>query len=319
MLITTRSMVLIFSLAVIVLGASVGHTQNYPGKPIRIYTGNAGGGNDAAARLIAQGISGPLGQPVIVENRGGVISVPIVAQAPPDGYSLLFGGDLLWLGPLLQGQSDPIRDFSPISMLASAPFVFVVHPSLPVKSVRDLIALAKARPGQLNYATSGSGGIDHLGMELFRSMTGIDIVRVNYKSGSQAVVGLLSGEVHMSIRGTVQVSTNIKLGKLKALAVTSAQPSALVVGLPTMAASGLPGYELVGTDAMYAPAKTPAAIINQLNREIVRFVKTPEASEKYLNLGAEIVGSSPEEHIATLKSRIAIMGKLIRDAGIKAE
>src|SRR5262245_43875873 len=262
-MLTMHTAVSVVTIALLMLGSGMVAGQSYPSKPIRIFTGSAGGGNDSVARLVAQGIAGPLGQSVLVENRGGTISAPIVAQAPPDGYTLLLGGDLLWLGPLLQGQSDPIRDFSPISMLANSPFVFVAHPSLPVKSIKDLIALAKARPGELNYATSGSGGIDHLGMELFKSMIGADIVRINYRGGAPAIVGLLSGEVHISIRGVVQVASHLKAGRLRALAVTTAQPSALIAGLPTMAASGLPEYELAGVDGIYAPAKTPVAIINQ--------------------------------------------------------
>ncbi len=328
---------IVLLLAMIVLGADVvsgqttstgsgqttstGSGQAYPNKPVRIFTGSAGGGNDTAARLLSQGISGPLGQPVIVENRGSVaLAAPIVAQSPPDGYSLVLAGDLLWLGPLLRDNAlSALRDFSPISMMASAPNVLVVHPSLPVKTVKDLIALAKTRPGELNYGTGSIGGIEHISAELFKSMTGVKLVQIFYKGASTAAIALAGGEVQVMFGGVTVTTPHIKSGRVRVLAVTSEQPSALVVGLPTLAASGLPGFELVGIDAMYAPAKTPVAVINQLNREIVRFLGTTEAKEKYLNLGAEVIASSPEEHVAKLNSRIITIGKVIKDAGIKIE
>ena len=302
-----------------IVGAAGVLGQAYPSKPIRLYTGSPGGSNDSAARLIAQGISGPLGQPVVVDNRGQVISVEVAAKSPPDGYSLLLTGDAIWLAPLLRGLSDPMTEYSPISLLGSAPNILVVHSSLPVKSVKELITLAKARPGELNYASAPAGGIDHISGELFKSMTGTNIVWVPFKSSGTALTGLMGGDVQMMFGGVFLVSASVKAGRLKALAVTSAQPSVLAVGLPTMADSGLPGYELVGSDAMYAPAKTPAAIINQVNREVVRFLRTPEAKEQYLSRGAEVIASSPEEHAAKLKSRVTVIGKLIKDAGIKGD
>jgi tripartite-type tricarboxylate transporter receptor subunit TctC len=302
------------------LGTGAVCGQNFPVKPIRILTGSAGGSNDSAARLIAGGISGPLGQPVIVENRASVaLAAPAVAQSPPDGYTLVSAGDLIWLGPLLRGQPDAIREYSPITILASAPNVLVVHPSLPVKSVKELIVLAKARPGDLNYSTSSAGGIDHIAGELFKSVAGVKVVWVPFKGGAPSTIAVVAGEVQLAFLGVFLVSPHVRSGRLRALAVTSAQPSALVAGLPTMAASGVPGYELVGIDAMYAPAKTPVAVVTRLNQEIVRFLRTPEAKEKYLLLGGEVVGSSPEEHLEKLKSRIATIGKLIKEAGIKVD
>ena len=321
-MLTTRFLISIFLVAMMVVGAGVASGQNYPNKPIRFYVGGAGGGNDATARLIAQGITGPLGQPVIVENRNSVaLALPIVSQLPPDGYALVLAGDLIWLAPLLQNNLpwDPVRDFSPVTIAARGASVLVVHPSLPVKSVKELIALAKARPGELNYGSVAAGGLDHIGMELFKSMAGVSIVRVGYKAGGPAIVGVVSGEVQMRLPSVSTVSPEIKSGRLRALAVASLEPSALFPDLPTMANSGLPGYEIVTIDGIYTTAKTPAAIVNQLNREIVRFIRTPEATAKYLSLGAEIVGSSPEEHAAILKSRIAVIGKVIKDAGIRAE
>lgn len=310
------------SLAVVLvsLGAGVACGQNFPVKPVRIYTGSAGGSNDTAVRLIAQGIAGPLGQPVIIENRGsGALAAPIVAKSPPDGYSLLFGSDIIWLGPLLRGQSDAMREFSPVSLVASAPNILVVHPSLPAKSVKELIALAKARPGDLNFSSSGAGSTDHIAGELFKSLTGINMVWVPFKGSAAGAIAVAAGEVQLMFGGVFLVSPHVKSGRLRALAVTSVQPSALAAGLPTIAESGVAGYELVSTDSLFAPANTPAAIVNQLNQEVVRFLRTKDAQERYLTLGSEVVASSAEEHAAKLKSRIVAIGKLIRDAGIRVD
>ena len=317
---TTRSAISVFLVTMMVLGAGVVSGQNYPTKPIRIHAGSAGGSNDAVARLIASGISGPLGQPMIIENRGSVtISAPIVAQSPPDGYTLISAGDLIWLGPLLRGQPDALREFSPISLISHAPNVLIVHPSLPVRSVKELIALAKARPGELNYSTSSAGSVEHLAGELFKSMAGVKILWVPYKGSPASLTAVVGGEAQLALLGVFLVTPQVKAGRVRALAVTSAQPSALISGLPTMAASGMPGFEIVNTNAIYAPAKTPAAIVNRLNQEIVRFLNTTEAKEKTLALGGEVVISSPEEHLAKIQSRITTLGKLIKDSGIRAE
>ena len=179
--------------------------------------------------------------------------------------------------------------------------------------------LAKGRPGQLNYSSGAAGSVDHIAGELFKSMTGVNIVWVPFKGSAPPLIAVAGGDVELMFGGVFLVSTHIKSGRLRALAVTSAQPSALVAGLPTMAASGLPDYEIVALDGLYAAAKTPAAIINRLNQEIVRFLRTKEAQEKYLILGADVVASSPEEHVAKIRSRITTVGKLIKDAGIKIE
>lgn len=318
-MLTARSAVSLFLGAMIILCAGGVSGQAYPSKPIHIYTGSPGGNNDGTSRFIAGGISGPLGQQVIVEPRPAGVSPDIVAKAPPDGYSLLLLGDLVWLGPLLQGKPTPLADLAPISMLGSSPNVLVVHPILPVKSAKELIALAKARPGELNYASVGVGGIDHLAGELFKSMAGVNLVRIPYNSTPAAIAAALGGEVPVWFGGVSLVSAHVKSGRLKALAVTSAQPSVLAPGVPTLSATGLPGFDLVNTDQMYAPAKTPAAIITRLNQEVVRFLRTPAAVEQYLIRGSEVIATSPEEHAATLKSRVAVIAKVIKEAGIKAD
>ena len=223
----------------------------------------------------------------------------------------------MWLGPLLKGQTDAMKDFAPISMMASAPNILAVHPSLPVKSVKELIALAKAKPGELNYSSGQPGGADHLSAELFKSMTGTKMVQITFKGAAGAAMSLAGGEVQLMFGGVALSAPYIKAGKFRALAVTSSQPSLLVTGVPTLAASGLPGFELVGIDSIYTTAKTPVAIVNRLNEEIVRFLRTKEAQEKYLNLGAEVIASSPQELVDKLNSRITVIGKVIKDAGIK--
>lgn len=304
-----------------ILGADTASCQNYPNKPIRIVTSGVGGGNDFTARLIAQGLTVSMGQQLVVENRGsGVIPGQVVSQAPPDGYTLLVAGGNFTIGPLLEKTPyDPVRDFFPISLVTSAPNILVVHPSLPVKSVKELIALAKARPRELNYASAGAGGTIHLAAELFKAMASVNIVRIPYKSSATQMADLIGGHVQLTFGNAANVNPHVKSGRLRALAVASAQPSALAPDLPTVAASGLPGYESVQMSGIFAPAKTPGAIINRLNQEVVRFLRTADAKERFLNSGVETVGSSPEELAATMKSEITRLGKVIKDAGIRAD
>ena len=317
-----RCVVLVFSLAGTLLGAGSACGQSYPYKALRIVTSGVGGGSDFVARQIAQGISGPLGQPVIVENRGGggIGTGEIVAQASPDGYTLIVGSNSLWIAPLLQKLPfDGVRDFAPITTTTEAPLVLVVNPSLPVASVKELIALAKAKPGALNYASGNTGASNHLAGEMFKSLAGINIVRIPYKGGGAAMNDVIGGQVQMTFLAGSVVGPQIKSGKLKGLAVTSVQPSALAPGLPTMAASGVPGYEMVGIDGILAPAKTPAPVIRRLNQEMRRFLETPEAKERFFSIGVEAVGSTPQEFANKIKSDMARMGKLIKDAGISTK
>jgi tripartite-type tricarboxylate transporter receptor subunit TctC len=310
------------SVGMMVLGAGVVSGQEYPNKPIRIVTTAPGGGGDFVSRIIAEGISGPLGQPVIVDNRAtGLVASEFVSKAPPDGYTLTVAGGAFWILPLLLRKApyDVVRDFSPISLLVREVNVVVVVPSLPVNSITELIALAKKKPGALNYASTGVGGTDNLATELFKSMAGVNIVHVPYKGTAPGIAGLLGGEVQMAITDSGNVAAHVKSGRLKALAVTTAEPSTLVPGLPTVAASGLPGYEMVGMTSIFAPAKTPVAIIKRLNQEIVRVLNLPSVRERFFNSGVEVVGSSPEQLAATVDSEIAKDGKIIRDAGIKVD
>ena len=304
-------------IGMMVVAAGMVGAQDYPSKPVRIQAGSAGGGGDFAARTVAQGISGPLGQPVIVENNGtGFIGADKVQKSAPDGYNLLLAGGSTWIFPLLvKAPYDPVNDFLPISLLVREVQVLVVHPSLPVKTVKELIAFAKTRSGQLNYGSIAVGASQHLGTELLKSMAGINLVHVPYKGGIASVTALISGEAQVLISDLGLVSTHMKSGRLRALAVTSATPSVLAPGLPTVAAD-LPGFEVVGATGIWAPAKTPAAIITRLNQEIVRALNRPEAKEKFISAGAEVVASSPEQFAAHIKSEMATFSKVIKDAGI---
>ncbi len=301
-------------------GVGPAYAQDYPVKPIRIFTGEPGGGNDFAARVISPELTKSLGRQVIVDSRG-IFAIETVAKAPPDGYSLLLYAASTWLTPFMRDNTpwDPVRDFAPITMAMRIPNVLVVHPSLPVRNIRELIALAKSKPGQLNYSVASPGSVSSLGAELFKSMAGINIVRVPYKGTAQALNSLISGEVQMMISVVNAAAPHVKSGRLRALAVTSAQPSPLAPGLPTVAGTGLPGYESVSTYGMFVPSKTPEAIVVRLNQEIVRVLTRADIREKFFNAGIEAVGTSPEELAAYVKSEMARMGRVIRDAGIRGE
>ena len=314
-----RLVVGIFSFGVLGLAAGVVSGQDYPSKPIRIITLAAGGGSDFTARQISQGISGPLGQSVIVDNRTAVLASEAVSKAAPDGYTLLVGGASIWIFPLLQKAPYDVNDLSPISLISREVNILTVHPSLPVKSVKELIAMAKARPGQLNYAAGVIGGPQHLSAELFKALAGVDIVRVSYKGTAPALAAQMGGEVQLSFADVGAVMPHVKAGRLRALAVSSAEPSALAPQLPTVAASGVPGYELVGMTVIMAPARTPAPIITRLNQEVVRAVNQPDVKDRILKMGAEIVATSSERLASIIKSDVARMGKVIKDAGIKVE
>ncbi len=293
--------------------------QSFPTKPIRIVTTGAGGGSDFMARVVAQGMASNMGQPVIIDNRSsGVIPGEIVSKAAPDGYTLLAAGSTFWFGPLLgKVPYDPIKDFAPISLTTSAPHILVVTPSLPVTSVKELIALAKAKPGELNYASTAVGSAGHLAGELFKSLARIDMLHIPYKGSVAAINDLLSGQVQVMF-APVASATLVKAGKLKGLAVDSAQPSAVVPGLPTVDAS-LPGFESGAPQGIFAPARTPAVIIDRLNQEIVRVLNKADVRERFLTTGVDTIASSPDQFKRLIKAEIDRMGQIIKDAGIRAD
>lgn len=314
-----RSVAWMVPAGMLVLGMGAASGQTYPTKPIRIVTAPAGAGNDYVARVIAQGLTGSLGQQLVVDNRPAGIVGELVAKAPADGYTLLAIGSVLWLTPLLQDHVpyDPVKDFSPISVTGRSINILVVHPSVAANSVTELIALARLKPGQLNYATGGTGASNHLAAELFKSMAGIDLVRIPYKGSGPAVNDLVSGQVHIMFPTTAAGLPHVRSGRLKALGVTSLQPSALAPGLPAVAESGLPGYESVVMYAIFAPARTPAPIVKRLHVELAQYLKSAGATERFFNAGIEVVASSPGELATAMQSEMTRMGKLIKDARLR--
>lgn len=295
--------------------------QAYPAKTLRIVTSGVGGAGDIVSRLIAQGIAPELGQQVIVDNRAaGPIPVEVTVKAAPDGYTMLLYGSVTWLGPYLRANApDPMRDLLPVTWASVAPNILVVHPSLPVKSVKELIALTRSRPGALNFAATGTGSSPHLAAELFKAMARVDIVRVNYKGAGSALADLVGGQVQMMFATASSAAPFLRSGRLRALGVSSPKPSVLAPGLMPIAAAGLPGFESESISGMFVPAATPAAIVQRLNTEIVRYLHTPQAKEKFISVGVEAVGSTPEQLIAAMTAEMARMGKVIRDAGIRED
>jgi tripartite-type tricarboxylate transporter receptor subunit TctC len=270
------------------------------------------------ARLVAAEISGPLGQPVVVENRAPAILFPGVAKAVPDGYTLLVAGGSLWLSTAMSKVSHSIEDYAPISKLIRAPYVLVVHPSLPVRTVADLIKLAKAKPGGLNYSSGGNGSASHIAGELFKSMAGVDIVRIAYKAQAGEIVDLLSGQVQINFGSGGTWDAQIKARKLRALASAGSERSLLFPDLPTVAET-LPGFSSELVLAFLAPAKTPDAIIRRLNQETGRALEKPELRDRLLKGGLEPAGGTPNQLADTIKSDMAQVRKMIADGAIKPE
>jgi tripartite-type tricarboxylate transporter receptor subunit TctC len=303
-------------LGIALVAAPTGAQETYPVKPIRIVSPAAGGGSDFVARLLATKMSESMGQQVLVDNRGA-ISAEIAAKAPPDGYTLHVNGPPLWVTPMMRTVTwDPLKDFVPVSLAVTSPSILAVHPSLPVKTVRDVIALAKARPGQLNYAAGTIGAAPHLAGELFKSMAGVNIVRVPYKGSGPALIGLMTGEAQIMFPAASGIGY-IKQGKIKAIAVGSTEPSPLLPGVPTIAASGLPGYESVSPQGLFAPAKTPTAIVNRLSQEVARALSAPDVRERLFSSGVQVVASTPEAFAAAMRVDIERTAKLIKTANIK--
>lgn len=310
-----------FLFALCALAASATCAQGYPNRPIRFVTAAVGGGNDFAARVIAHGLTDHLGQQVIVDNRGGThVPQNIVSKATPDGYTILVQNNTVWVAPLLEKTAyDHIRELAPITQTARAPNILVVHPAFPVGSVKELIAAAKAAPGAINYASGVIGSSNYIAAELFKAMAGVDLVRIGYKGSGPALIDVMAGQVKVMFATTTSSSGHVKSGRLKALAVTSAQPSALAPGLPTVAASGLPGYAAEAIYGVWAPAKTPAAILSRLNQEIVKVLTAPQTRDRFFGSGAEVVASTPQAFAAEIKAETARLGLAFKRAGIRAD
>ncbi len=310
------------ALAVIAVGLpalQVSAQDVLPNRVVRIVTPATGGGSDVLARMIAPALTASLGQQVIVDNRGSIAN-EIVAKAAPDGYTILIDGSPLWLTPLFRRTPwDPLKDFAPLTLAVSSPSMLVVHPSVPVKTVRELIALAKARPAQLNYAAGTIGATPHMAGEQFKVMAGVNVVRVPYKGTGPGMIGLMGGEVEFMFPGAASAWNYVKQGRLRALGVCSLKPSTLFPGVPTVSESGLPGYESVSPQGVVAPAKTPAAIVARLNQELVKALNRAKVKQRLGDLGIEIVANTPDEYLASMKNDIARTAKLIKDAGIRVD
>ncbi len=287
--------------------------QEYPVKAIRIVTSPIGGGNDFPARLIALALAGPLGQQIVVDNRPTVLIADIVAKSPPDGYTLLLSGSAHWLGPLFEKVNyDPVRDFAALTLVDRSPTVLVVHPSLPAKSVKELIALAKARPDELNVAVGGTGSSNYIAAVLFGQMAGVGMTRIPYKGNAPAITALLSGEVQAMFSSAGAVAPHMQSGRLRALGVSSPQPSPLAPGVPSIASAGVPGYVSEVLHAMFAPAKTPPAIIGKLNAEVSRYLRSAQARDIFIKAGIEPSPSTPEELVAIMNAEMARLGKVVK-------
>jgi tripartite-type tricarboxylate transporter receptor subunit TctC len=304
---------------------SAGFAQTYPVRMVRLIAPYPPGGpNDLIARILAQKMTQVLGQQWIVENRagrGGNIGTEFVAKSPADGYTLVHGGmGTLTLAPFLgKVPYDALRDFAPITLTARVPNVLVVHPSLPVRTVNDLVALARARPGVLDYATSGVGSTPHLAAALFISLAKLDMVHIPYKGGSPAAVDLVAGQVSIAFLPVTPLLPHIEAGKVRALGVSSLQRSGLLRTVPTVSEAGLAGFEMNPWFGVLAPAGTPGAIVARINTEIVRFLGTVETAKQLAVQGADAVATSADEFVALIKSDLVKWSKVIQDNGIRGE
>jgi len=307
------------------LAAPVALAQAYPAKAIRVIVPSSpGGGTDILARVIAARLTEAWGQQVVVENRAGagqMIGIELAAKAAPDGYSLLMAASTLAINPVMYKKVpyDALRDFAPITQAAALPNILVAHPSLPVKNVKELVALAKARPGQLVYASAGHGTSPHLSFELFLYMTGTKMIHVPYKGTGPGAVDTVAGQVQLMMPNLLTALPHVKSGRLRALGVTSAKRSAGVPDVPTIAQAGVPGYEAIQWYGLLAPAGTPREIVTKLHGEIVKILAAPDTREKLSSDGAEPVGSTPEQFAAFIRAETDKWGKVVKAAGIQPE
>jgi tripartite-type tricarboxylate transporter receptor subunit TctC len=310
-------------LALPMLASHVALGQTYPTRPIRLVVPSSPGAGvtDIMARLIGQHLSANIGQQIVIDNRpgaSGILGSEVVAA--PDGYTLLIANVSLVVNPYLYPKMpyDPLKDFVPITMVNSAPLLLVVHPSIAAKSVAELIAYAKAHPGQLNYGSGGLGSTPYLAAELFKSFSGIDVVHVPYKGGSPALSDLVGGQLSFMIENVPGTLPYAKAGSLRALAITSPERSQLAPELPTMAEAGVPGYEMSGWNGIFAVKGTPPEIVGRLHSELTKILHSAEVRQELAALGAEPVGDTPEEFAAFLRAETARWGKIIQEKGIRS-
>ena len=312
-------------LLVLLNAATDAAAQAYPNRAVRVIVPfPPGGGTDIISRTVAQKLSESWGQPVVVDNRGGangLIGSELAARAKPDGYTLLVVIATHAINPSIYRKLpyDSAKDFAPVTLMAQYPFILTIHPSLPPKTVKELIALAKARPGQLSYASSGEGSGPHLGFELFKSAAKIDVVHVPYKGAGPANIDLISGQVQLMFNNFLAAMPQIKSGRLRVLAVTSAERSPVMPQVPTLAQSGLPGFDVTGWYALLAPAETPQAIVAKVQADTTAALRAPAVSSRLSGEGAEPVGSTPEQLSKFMAVETQKWAKVVKAAGIKPE
>ncbi len=313
---------------IMLLGGSYGAAcaQAYPAKPIRMMVGfPPGGGTDIIGRIVAQKLGEALGQQIIVDNRGGAsgqLAAELLSRAAPDGYTIMMAHiAAISILPSLVSKLpyDAQKDFAPVSLAAIGPNLLVVHPSVPVKSVRELVALAKARPGQLLYASPGAGTVQHLAGELFKLQAKVDILHVPYKGSGQSIVDLVAGQVHMDFDAVPPVINHVRQGKLRALAVTSAKRFSLLPDMPTIEEAGVPGFDMSTWWGIVAPAAVSKDIINKLNNEMVKSIGQADARDKISGVGADIVGNSPAEFAAFIRTETEKYARIVKAANIKVD
>ena len=315
----------VVSVAVFIALASLpAGAQSYPNKSIRfIVAQQPGSQNDVVARMIAPRLAEVLGQPVVVDNRGGAggaIGFEIMAQTPPDGYTLGMGSiSTLGVIPMLPKKPhyDVFKDFAPVTLVSKSPYIVVVHPAVPAKTLKEFVALAKERPGKLNYASSGNGTGVHLTSEMFKLATGINMAHVPYKSAGPATIALLSGEVEVMLNNMIPAMPHLRAGKLRALAVTGSQRSSVVPQVPTVAESGYPNFEATSWQGVVTRAGTPPEVVERLNREIVKILNKPEVKSAIENDGNVVIANSPQEFMAFLRTESKKLGEIIRIAHVE--
>jgi tripartite-type tricarboxylate transporter receptor subunit TctC len=305
---------------------STAHAQQYPTKPIRLVVGfSAGGASDITSRIIGQRLSERLGQPVVIDNRAGAsgtIAGGIVAKAPPDGYTMLAGAtSILAINPALYAKLDydPLKDFAPVSQTVSMPQLLVVHPSVKATNLKELLALAKARPGELNYSSSGTGSSSHLAMELLKYMTGINVLHVPFKGSGQAMPNLLGGQVQLVFDPMPTSLPHVKTGKLRAIAISTPTRSPAIPDLPTVAEAGVPGYDSNLWYGVLLPARTPPAIVAMLNQTVNAILREAETGERFAALGADPRGGTSAAFGQYIAAEVAKWGKVIKAVGLRAE
>ena len=305
--------------------ASVAGAQDYPVKPVRVILSvPAGATPDVTARLVTPGLASALGQPMVVDNRGGaggLIGAEIVSKAAPDGYTIFISspGALTILPHMRKVPYDTLKDFEPVSLISVGPFLLVTHPSVPVDSVKSLIALAKAQPGKLNGASAGNGTANHLALELFKQMAGVDITHVPYKGAPQAVTDVLAGHIQVTFNSIAPIIAHVRAGRMKPLGVASSKRSTQLPEVPTISEAGVPGFEAENWFGLFVPAQTPKKIIARLNEAIVKTVRSPEIQKQFLALGAEPVGNSPGEFAAFVRRDMEKYAKVVRISGAKLD